>query len=300
MVLKLEGIIPAMVTLFKDNYELDEEANRNQINFLIENGVHAILIAGSTGEFMHLSKEERKKLAEICVDEANNRVPIIIGTGSTSTDEVIELTKHAKDIGADAVQIQAPYYFKFLSNEMIYQHFKTIAESVDIPITLYNFPSAIGINLDPLLIANLAQISNIIALKDTTSDLSHMQKVLQLTKNKNFHVIAGSDDMLLPLLIIGGHGSVTGLGNFLPSLPVKLYNAFKNGNLNEARKLHEKIILIREIMLSITNPPIAAIKVAMKLIGRPVTYVVRRPLLSLSDKQREELIRKFREINILP
>ncbi|MEM2178263.1 MAG: 4-hydroxy-tetrahydrodipicolinate synthase [Candidatus Methanomethylicaceae archaeon] len=298
VVKELKGIIPAMVTLFKSDYSIDEKAIREHIDFLIEGEVNAILVLGSVGEFIHLTRDERKRVAEICVDQANDKIPIIVGAGSCSTDEVIDLTKHAKDIGADYVQLQAPFYFKY-SDDVLYEHYKAIAEAVDIPLVIYNYPAAVGLDLSPRLIAELSKIPNIIGLKDTTTNLAHIQEVLHLTKeiNKNFRVFAGSDDMLLPTLIIGGHGAVTGIGNFYPSLPVSLYKAYLNGDLKTAINLHNKIIELRYALMSICKPPpIPVFKQTLKLLGRNVEPVVRRPMLPLKEnqiKQLKEILIKF-------
>jgi len=290
MMRKLRGIIPAMVTLFKQDYSIDEKAIREHIDFLIEGGVNAILVLGSLGEFVHLTREERKRVAEICVDQANNRVPIIVGVGSCSTDEVIDLARHAKDIGADYVQLQPPFYFKF-NEEILYEHYKTVAEKVDTPLIVYNYPAAVGLNLSPKLIAELSKIPNIVGLKDTTTDLSHIQEVLRLTRenNRKFSVLAGSDGMLLPTLVIGGDGAVTGPGNFYPSLPVGIYEAYMKGDLKKAQELHNKLIELRSALLSICKPLIPLFKEALRLMGRRVTPVVRRPMLQLNEKQSKQL-----------
>jgi len=299
MVLRLEGVICAMVTLFKSNYELDEEAIRGQVDFLIKKGVHGILACGSLGEFSYITESERKKVAEIAVDQANGRVPVMIGTASCSTDEVIRLTRHAKDIGADASVVVPPYYFvQFMKNEALYEHYRAIAEASDFPIVIYNFPASNSINLDPALIARLAQIPNIAGLKDSTDALRHMQSVILLTEGK-FKVIAGSEDLMLPILMIGGYGAVTGPGNFHPDFTVGCYEAFKKGDLNKAMELSRKIMRMQKVLPIGRTGTIPVFKEAIKLTGRNISPTVRRPLLPLTTDERERLRQILKEEGII-
>lgn len=285
-----------MVTFFKSNFEIDEEAIRNHIDFLIGEKVHGIFAGGSLGEFTHLSYQEREKLAEIVVEHTYKRIPVLIGAGSTSTDETIKLAKHAENIGADAVVIITPYYFK-LKPKAIYQHYKTIANAIGIPIIIYNYPAVTGIDMDPALIAKLAKIPNIIGIKDTTVNMFHLARVINLSGG-DFSVLSGSEDILLPLLAIGGHGTFSGIGNIAPSLPVSVYNAFKEGNLKKALEYHKKIIKAREI-LNIGQTPITPLKEALKLMRKNIEPIVRKPLLPLTLQEREKLKKKLKELNYL-
>lgn len=299
MVLRLEGVIPAMVTLFKSNYELDEEAIRGQIDFLVQRGVHGILACGSLGEFAYMTEAERKKVAETAVDQANGRVPIMIGTASCSTDEAIRLTKHAKDIGADASVVVPPYYFvQFMKNEALYEHYRAIAEAVDFPIVIYNFPASNSINLDPALIVRLAQIPNIVGLKDSTDTLRHMQSVILLTEGK-FRVITGSEDLMLPILMIGGYGTVTGPGNFHPDFTVRCYEAFMKGDLEKAKELNRRIMRMQRVLPIGRTGTIPVFKEAIRLTGRNISPTVRRPLLPLTDDERERLRHILKEEGII-
>jgi len=285
-----------MVTLFKEDYGLDIEAMRSHVDFLVEGGVHGILVAGSTGEFTTLTGEERRRLAEAVVDQAGGRVPVYVGTGGTSTDEVIRLTRHAKDVGAAAAVVVTPYYFT-LRPEVLYEHYRAVAEETGFPVVVYNFPAATGINLDPGVIARLSQTANIVGLKDSTENLAHMQAVIQLTQGR-FPVIAGSDGLLLPLLMAGGRGSTTGSGNFLPQLPVGIYESFRKGDYEKARALHQRLMSVRRA-LALGRTPVASLKEALRLMGRPVSAVVRRPLLPLTEREREELKKIIEEVGLL-
>lgn len=300
MRLKLKGVIPAMVTLFDDYLNVDEQAMRSHVDYLIEGGVHGLLAIGSLGEFVHLKPQERKKIAEIVADQTNGRVPLTIGVGSTSTAESVELAKHAKDIGADAILLQAPYYFKY-DEDTLYKHFKEVAEKSELPLIIYNYPAAVGLDLSPELIARLAKIENIVGLKDTTTNIEHMQKVLYLAKKvkPNFTVFSGSDDLLLPNLIIGGDGAVTGVGNFWPNLPVNIYNAYKKDELEEARKFHNILIDLREFLYTLYRPLIPVFKAALYLMGRAKTPYVRMPMQTLTKEKQEKLRQKLKELGLM-
>lgn len=300
MGLKLKGVIPAMVTLFNTNLEVNEEAMRAHVDYLIEGGVHGLLAVGSLGEFVHLTLEERKRIAEVVVDQTNSRVPVIIGVGSTSTRESVELARHAEDIGADALLLQAPYYFKY-DEDTLYNHFKEVVGKSNLPLLIYNYPAAVGLNLSPQLIARLAEIENIIGLKDTTTDIGHIQKVIYLARKvkPDFVVFAGSDDLLLPNLIIGGDGAVTGVGNFWPSLPVNIYEAYERGNLEEARKFHDILIDLREFLFTLYKPLIPEFKAALYLMGRKATPYVRMPMQPLTKEKQEKLKEKLKELGLI-
>jgi 4-hydroxy-tetrahydrodipicolinate synthase len=289
---EVEGVIPVALTFYKSDLSLDEENIRRHIDFLIEKGVHGVWAVGSVSEFPLLSKEERKKVVEIIVDQVNQRVPVYVCTAHTRTDEVIELAKHAKDVGADAVSTTPPYYYiRAMSKpDVLYEFYKSVAKAVDIPLIIYNFPAGLSVDIPPTVIAKLANdFANVVGVKDTTESLVHMIEILRLTKGK-FYVLAGSEDFLLPLMLAGGHGAVSGLANVFPELPVELYNSFKKGNYKRAEEIHKKILAVRAIA-QIGSTPISFLKEALKLRGFPINAHVRSPLLPLSSEQREQLKR---------
>jgi len=287
-----EGVIAAMVTLFNEDYSVDEEGIKEQVDFLIEGGVDGILVLGSLGEFMNLpSREEREKVAEISVKHAEKRVPIYIGTMHTSTDEAIHLTKHAQNIGADAAAIVVPYFFP-LSDDAVYNHYRAVAEEVGIPIILYNFPSCTGINISPQVVGRLArEYDNIIGIKETIDSVMHMRKCLEITQALDFKVITGSEDHALSILTMGGHGFVSGTANFAPEYTVRIYKSFKEGNLSEAVKTYWDLMKIRQLW-NINAPGPVLIKFVMAEMGRNIKPVTRRPLIPLNERQKQ----KAREI----
>ena len=175
---RLEGVIPALVTPFDEHEEFNEEAYRRLIDWLIERGVTGVVPCGTTGEFSMMTREERRRVLEVCVDQVNGRVPVIAGTGWTATKLVIEETQYAKDVGADAALIVNPYYLKPKGGKGIYDHYLAIAEAVDFPIVLYNIPSCTGQYIPWQVVEDLAEIDNIVGLKDSSGDLKYLMSVL--------------------------------------------------------------------------------------------------------------------------
>ena len=196
--MEIKGIIPAMVTPLKKDETLDEDGLREVINYLIESGVHGIFCCGSQGEIYSLRDEERRRVVEVTVDEVNGRVPVYAGTGEVTTEKVIDLTRYAKDVGADAASIITPYFIR-PSSEELYMHYRKIAEAVDIPIILYNNPGRTGVNLDVSVVSRLAKIDNIVGIKDSSGDLTLTAEYIRQTPER-FSVIAGRDSLILATL----------------------------------------------------------------------------------------------------
>ncbi|MBW2091531.1 MAG: 4-hydroxy-tetrahydrodipicolinate synthase, partial [Deltaproteobacteria bacterium] len=207
------GAIVAIVTPFS-NGQVDEDAFRRLINFQIENGTHAIVPCGTTGESATLSHDEHKRVIEFVIKEVDGRVPVIAGTGSNNTTEAIELTRHAKEVGADGALMILPYYNK-PTQEGLYQHFKTVAEAVSLPIIMYNIPSRTGINMLPATVARLAKIENIVGVKESSGDLVQMTQIIEACGD-DFDVISGDDPLALPLMAVGGKGVISVASNVVP------------------------------------------------------------------------------------
>lgn len=286
----LRGVIPPMVTLFKDDYSIDWESNALLVNYLITKGVNGILILGSLGEFVHLSIEERKKFAEFIVREVNGRVPVLVGVGHTSTDIVIDLSKHAENIGADYLLIVTPYYLE-LNDEAIFNHYNRIANSVHLPILLYNFPRLTGVNMSIELIDLIVNKNeNIVGIKDTVSDHSHTQKLIrQVKRNKKFSIFSGNDNYLLANLIDGGDGLIDGTVNFIPELSIKIFELFEKKDFLNAILLQRKLNNYCEIY-KLLKPSISVIKEAIKIKTLlNITNVVREPASQINSNIREKL-----------
>jgi 4-hydroxy-tetrahydrodipicolinate synthase len=284
MSLEVKGVIVAMVTPLKKNQELDEAGLREVINFLIENGIHGIFVCGSQGEIYALSEEEKKRTIKVTVDEVNGRVPVYAGTGDVTTKSVIELSKYALDVGADAVSIATPFFIRPTQGEL-YEHYKAIAEAVDLPVILYNNPGRTGVNIDAATVSRLVNIDNIVGIKDSSGDLTLTAEYIHLCP-QDFSVLAGKDSLILATLVYGGKGAIAATANVVPRLVVDIYESFVNGDLERARELQFKLLPLRLAFKLGTFPMV--VKEAMNLIGRPAGPA-KSPVTSLSEESRKKL-----------
>jgi 4-hydroxy-tetrahydrodipicolinate synthase len=289
----LKGAITAIVTPFK-NGRIDEEAYRALIERQIGEGIHGLVPCGTTGESPTLSHAEHKRVVSICIDQVKKRVPVVAGAGSNSTAESLELTKHVQDAGADYALIITPYYNK-PTQEGLYQHYKTIASQTRIPIVVYNVPGRTSLNLLPETMARLAELPNIVGLKDATGDLKQGAKTLELCGDK-ITVLSGDDFTVLPLLAIGGQGVISVVSNVAPADMAEMCNAFFQGSLAAARKLHFKMWPLMEAMFYETNP--APAKTALKMMGQ-ITGEVRQPLCPLSQANETRLRQVMQEYGLI-
>jgi 4-hydroxy-tetrahydrodipicolinate synthase len=279
----IQGAIVAIVTPFK-NGQLDEEAYRELIEFQIQGGTHGIVPCGTTGESATLSHAEHKRVVEICLEQVKKRVPVIAGSGSNNTAEAVELTKHAQAAGADAALMITPYYNK-PTQEGIYQHFKVVAEATKIPIIVYNVPGRTALNLLPETVSRLAQLRNIVGIKEATGDLNQGARVIRLCPD-DFIVLSGDDFTAFPLMCLGGRGVISVVSNVTPKDMADMCNAFFAGDLARARQLHFKMWPLMEAMFYETNPVPA--KTALKMMGK-ITGEVRLPLYRMSAANEEKL-----------
>ncbi len=272
-----KGAIVAIVTPFK-NGSIDEQTLRELIEFQIESGTDGIVPCGTTGESPTLSHEEHDRVIEITIDAVKKRVPVIAGTGSNSTAEALRLTEHAYQAGADGVLVVAPYYNR-PTQEGLYQHYKTLAESIPIPIIPYNIPSRTGVNILPETVARLAKIENIVGIKEASGSLKQMDDVIRLC-DSSFSVLSGDDFFTLPLLTLGGKGIISVISNVAPADMAGLVDAFEAGNLQKARELHDKMVPLIDVLFIETNP--TPVKAALAMMGR-MSADVRLPLCQMSE-----------------
>ena len=279
-----KGPMVAIVTPFKNN-EIDEEALRKLVNFQIENGTMGIIPCGTTGESATLSYDEHERVIKIVIEEVNKRVPVIAGTGSNSTKEAIELTKAAKEMGADAALMITPYYNK-PTQEGLYEHYKKVAEEVDIPIIMYNVPGRTAVNMLPETVAKLAKIPNIMGIKDATGSVNVLTEMIELTKGEEFYFLSGDDFIYYPFLCIGGHGVISVVANVAPKLMRELYDAVVNNNFSKAKELHFKVFRLAKAMFLQTNP--IPVKKSLALMGM-IEDEIRLPLVSMSGEPLEKL-----------
>lgn len=290
----IEGSIVAIVTPFK-NDEVDEDALSALIEFQIQNGAHGILPCGTTGESPTLSHEEHGRVIELTVKTVNKRVPVMAGTGSNSTREAISLTKHAESVGADAALVVVPYYNK-PTQRGLYLHFKEIASSTGLPIFIYNIPGRSGVNMTPETTASLAaDFDNIVGIKEASGSLNHASKILSLT-GKEFILLSGEDSLNYPLLAIGAKGFVSVTANIAPHDVASLYNAFKDGNVQEATTLHYKLQSLNDVLFIETNP--IPVKTALNLMGM-VSDEFRLPLCNMEEHNVSKLKSALSEYGLI-
>jgi 4-hydroxy-tetrahydrodipicolinate synthase len=289
-----KGSIVALVTPFKDN-KVDEVTLRKLVKFHIDSGTSGIVPCGTTGESPTLDYEEHDRVIEVCIEAANGKIPIIAGTGSNSTAEAITITRHAAKAGADASLQVSPYYNK-PTQKGLYEHFKAIAESVDIPIILYNIASRTAVNILPETIAKLAKdCKNIVGVKESSGDLDQMARIKALCPS-DFQLISGDDSLTLPIMAIGGIGIISVVANIVPKDVAEMVGEFLKGNLEEAQKLHYKLLpLIKAIFIETSPIPV---KTAMGLMGL-CEPGLRLPLCSMSEDNLAKLKKTLKEYNLI-
>lgn len=288
------GSIVAIVTPFKDG-KVDEATLKNLIEFQIKNGTKGIVPCGTTGESPTLSHKEHERVIELTIEAVKGRVPVIAGTGSNSTAEAVALTKHAAKAGASACLVVSPYYNR-PTQQGLYLHFKAVAESVIIPIILYNIAGRTGVNIEPTTIARLAtDCKNIVGVKEASGSLDQMQMIRNLCP-KNFQLISGDDTLTLPLLGIGGVGVISVAGNIVPQDVARVITAFNSGNLKEAQEIHAKLLPLYKSLFIETNP--IPVKEAMGILGM-CSPELRLPLCPMSDSNREKLRQALQQYGLL-
>ena len=287
-----QGSIVALVTPFKQG-ELDEKALRDLVEFHISEGTNAIVPCGTTGESATLSHEEHCRVIEIVIDQAKKRVPVIAGAGSNSTKEAVFLTEHAKKSGAEAVLSITPYYNK-PTQAGLYQHFKTIAEQVDIPIVLYNVPGRTGVNMLPDTVIELSKIKNIVGVKEASGSLDQAGAIIQHTDD-SFDVISGEDSLTFPMMAMGAKGVISVTANVAPKKMAQMCKAVLENNMIEARKLHYELIDLSKAVFYETNPIPA--KKAVYLMGL-IENEIRLPLVEMTKENTEKLKTVMKNLGI--
>jgi len=279
-----KGSIVAIVTPFDAEGNFDEEAFRQLIEFQIENGTDGIVPCGSTGEAATLDHQGHTEVIRACVAQVNKRVPILAGTGSNSTSEAVELTKAAKEAGADGALLITPYYNK-PSQEGLYQHFKTVAEQVALPQVLYNVPGRTGINLSVDTTVRLAEVPNIVGLKDASGGVNQASEILARTGEK-FAILSGDDGLTLPFMAIGAKGVISVTANIMPAAIKNLITAIAEGRWDNARRQHLQLLDIHNAMFIESNP--TPVKAALELMGK-CSARVRLPLVTMQPQSVEQL-----------
>jgi 4-hydroxy-tetrahydrodipicolinate synthase len=293
---KLRGSICPVVTPFKESGAIDEKAFIELINWQIESGSHGISVTGTSGEPSSLTMAERKRVMNLAKETIDGRVFFAPGTGSTNHDETMELTKYAEEIGTDAAMVIVPYYNK-PNQEALYQHFKIVADSVKIPIIIYNIPGRSAVNMEVSTMKRLVEdCPNIIGVKEANKDFEHVNRVL-LNCGRDFLLFSGIELLCYPMLAIGGAGFISATANVEPAKVAELYNAWEAGDVARAQNLHFELMPLNDVLFKDTNP--APVKVALGLMGK-ITPQLRLPLGLPSAAIQEEVRESLIQLAILP
>lgn len=288
-----KGIIPPVPTILNEKGEFDSAGMGVLIDRLVASDVNGLLFLGSAGEFSQMSTPMRKQVAEFCVKRVAGRKPVIIGTGACGTAEVIELSDHAASIGADAVIIVNPYY-TLMSDERLYRHYRTVSETISLPILMYNFPALTGQDLTPALVKRIAQdCPNIIGIKDTVDCISHIRDLILQAKGArpDFRVICGFDEYLFTTLALGGDGGIVGTANFAPEITCGIYKAFQENDLAALRELLPRLSLLSQLY-SLDVPFSWLLKEAVRVTGSDIPTGVAAP----ADEPGEDVKKQFAEL----
>lgn len=286
------GLTVALITPFRDG-NVDEAALRKLVNWHAEQGTHCVCPCGTTGESPTLSHDEHERVISVVCEQAAGRMKVMAGTGSNSTREAIRLTQRAKEAGADGALMVGPYYNKPMQDGF-YEHFKAVAESVDLPIVLYNIPGRTAKNIEADTICKLAELPTIVAIKEATGS---MDQASQILNGSNLTLLSGDDSLTLPLLALGGSGIVSVVGNIIPQDVMALISAWNTGNIEKARQAHHKLFPLCRDMLGLATNPIP-LKAAMQLLKRD-TGEVRLPLTRLSSSDLVRLEQTLKTYGLL-
>ena len=292
--MKLRGSMVALVTPFHIG-AVDEAALKQLIELHVRSGTSALVPCGTTGESATLSHEEHDRVIECVIQAARGRLPVIAGTGSNNTAEAIRLTKHAKKAGADAALLIAPYYNR-PTQQGLYLHFKAIAEAVDLLLIPYNIASRTGVNIEPETFQRLADINNIVGVKEASGNLEQMSRIKALC-GESFALISGDDVLTLPIFAIGGVGVISVVANLVPQDVASMIDAFERGKLQDAQRQHERLLPLTKALFLETNP--IPVKTAMGWLGQ-IAPELRLPLCSMSEANQGKLQQALEAYGLKP
>lgn len=288
---EIYGVIPAIVTPMNHDESINEGELRNQIRRQIAAGVHGLFVFGTNGEFYALSAREKLRILEITVEENNGRLPVYAGTGCPTTADTIRLSRECEKIGADVLSVITPYFAACAQKELI-SHYEALADSVGIPIVLYNIPARTGVTITPDTAARLAKTGGIAGIKDSSGNFDNILQYIERASGDDFAVMSGNDSLLLWALQAGGKGGVCGIANLFPETMVSIYELWKKGDFAAAKKAQDSIRAIRNCF-SLGNPN-SIVKMAANLLGHPVGPC-RRPFWSEDPAVIEQLDKVIKE-----
>lgn len=298
---KFRGVFPPVPTIVDRQGRLDKAGMSALIDKLIADGVNGMLFLGSGGEFSHMPKEMRLEVAEFVVAYTAKRVPVLMGISSPSTAEAIEFGRHADKLGVDGLLVVNPYY-ALLSQDYIYNHFRTVAESVRTPVLLYNFPALTKQNLGPDLVARLAaDVPNIIGIKDTVDNASHVRELINVVRpiRPDFVIFAGFDEYMMDALVLGANGGIPATANFAAPITCGIYKAFVAKDYETMFALQRRLARLSQVY-DIESPFFGVIKQAIRLCGLDISPEVMAPVLPLSPEKTERLSSILKAAGVLP
>jgi 4-hydroxy-tetrahydrodipicolinate synthase len=295
MSFKPKGIIPAMITPLTEKGKLNKGAFRQFINYLIDGGLHGIFVAGTTGEFYGLSAEEKKEMFEIAVEEVNGRAPVYAGTGAITTRECIQLTQIAEKSTVDAVSILTPMFISPTQDEL-YEHYKAIAGSTKLPILLYNNLPKTGVTITPTTVERLAQIDNIVGVKDSSGDFTLTSEYIRRTRGKEFSVLSGRDTLIHACLCYGGAGSIAACANIAPRICADIYDKYVEGDIAGSLEAQFAITPLR-LAFSLGSFP-TVIKEGLKLVGIDAGPCM-SPVGPMTEEKKQELKNILKQMALL-
>ncbi len=292
---KFHGVIPALLTPFQDD-KVDTRGIVGLVDFLVDGGVHGLYPCGTTGEGMLLNTTERKLVAETVVDAVNGRVPVMVHVGAFSTSETVDLAIHARSIGADAIGVVAPYFYKVDSQGLL-NHYRRVSEAVpDLPLYIYNLPGNTGNDISPAIAKRIAeQCPSVAGVKDSSKDVARLEAYLA-TMGGDYQVIVGSDALILSTLVVGGAGVISAVGNVFPEMVVKLYEAYIAGDLMKAKELQFQVNQLRDTLKQ--GPYLAAFKEALRLRGIEFGGM-KAPLRAMGSEEIEKLEKDLAAMGVI-
>jgi 4-hydroxy-tetrahydrodipicolinate synthase len=288
-----KGTLTAIVTPFRDG-EVDERALRDHIEWQVQSGVDGIVPCGSTGESATLSHAEHERVIRITVEQVRKRVPVVAGTGSNSTAEAIRLTASAREMGADGALLISPYYNK-PTQDGIFKHYKTIATSVDLPLLVYNIPGRTGSNIAPETFARLAEVKNIVGVKEASGSMDQTSDILRLCGDR-LTILSGDDALTVPLMALGAKGVIATIGNVMPREMHELAAAGLAGDFARAREIHYRMLPLMRALFIETNP--IPVKQALAFMGRCCNEL-RMPLVPMTAPAAEKLRAAMKELRLV-
>ncbi|WP_425499406.1 4-hydroxy-tetrahydrodipicolinate synthase [Anoxynatronum sibiricum] len=288
-----KGAGVAILTPFK-NGEVDLESYGQLVDFQLEKGIQCLVVLGTTGEASTLNEAEREAMVHLTVKRAKGKVPVIVGAGSNNTAIAVKYAKQAEALGADGVLVVTPYYNKATQNGLV-AHFTAVAEAVDVPVVLYNVPSRTGVNIEPATVALLAEVKNIVGIKEASGNISQVLEMKRLVP-ADFMIWSGNDDNILPIYSVGGHGVISVMANMIPGETQAMCEAFMAGHIEEAIQLQVKTKKLFNLLFMEVNP--IPIKAALYLMGM-MANELRLPLTPMEPANMEQLKQEMLRLNII-